>query len=70
MIIEEFIGKEIDSLDRSIVATPKTRENLDAFAKANQGSMDFVLTQMAVQYGYILALKNIQDELKSNQRSR
>ena len=66
MIIEEFIGKEIDSLDRSIVATPETRENLDAFARANQGSMDVVLTQMAVQYGYLLALNNIKDELKSN----
>mgnify|MGYP003678481087 FL=1 len=66
MIIEEFIGKEIDSLDRSIVATPGTRENLDSFARANQGSMDVVLTQMAVQYGYLLALNNIKDELKSN----
>ena len=66
MIIEEYIGKEIDSLDRSIVATPETRENLDSFARANQGSMDVVLTQMAVQYGYLLALNNIKDELKSN----
>ena len=66
MIIEEFIGKEINSLDRSIVATPATRENLDSFARANQGSMDVVLTQMAVQYGYLLALNNIKDELKSN----
>jgi hypothetical protein len=66
MIIEEFIGKEIDSLDRSIVATPETRENLDSFAKANQGSMDMVLTQMAVQYGYKLALHNISEELKQD----
>ena len=64
MIIEEFIGKEIDSLDKSIVATPKTRENLDAFARANYGSTDMVLTQMAVQYGYRLALQNVSDELK------
>ena len=64
MIIEEFIGKEIDSLDRGIVATPKTRENLDAFARANYGSTDMVLTQMAVQYGYKLALQNVSDELK------
>ena len=64
MIIEEFIGKEIDSLDRSIVATPETRKNLDSFARANQGSMDTVLTQMAVQYGYKLALQNVSDELK------
>ncbi len=66
MIIEEFIGKEIDLLDRSIVATPETRENLDSFARANQGSMDTVLTQMAVQYGYKLALQNVSDELKQN----
>lgn len=66
MIIEEFIGKEIDSLDRSLVATPETRERLDAFAKSNQGCMDPVLTQMAVQYGYLSALNNIKDELKSN----
>ena len=64
MIIEEFIGKEIDSLDRGIVATPKTREDLDAFARANYGSTDMVLTQMAVQYGYKLALQNVSDELK------
>ena len=65
MIIEEFIGKEIDSLDRSIVATPKTRENLDAFARANYGSTDMVLIQMAVQYGYKLALENVSDELQT-----
>ena len=65
MIIEEYVGKEIDSLDRSIVATPETRENLDSFAKANQGSMDMVLTQMAVQYGYKLALENVSAELQT-----
>ena len=65
MIIEEYVGKEIDSLDRSIVATPETRENLDSFARANQGSMDMVLTQMAVQYGYKLALENVSAELQT-----
>ena len=65
MIIEEYVGKEIDSLDRSIVATPETRENLDTFARANQGSMDMVLTQMAVQYGYKLALENVSAELQT-----
>lgn len=61
MIIEEFIGTELESLSRSIVATPKTRENLDAFAKANGGASDFLLTQMAVQYGYKLALEAVVD---------
>lgn len=66
MIVEEYIGKEIDSLSRSLVATPETRENLDSFAKANHGSMDYLLTQMAVQYGYKLALDNIADICKQN----
>lgn len=60
-MLEEFIGKEIESLDRSIVATPSTRERLDAFAKANQGCMDVILTQMAVQYGYLLALESVKE---------
>ncbi len=63
MILEEFIGKEIDSIDRSVVATPSTRERLDAFSKSNQGCMDALLTQMAVQYGYLLALNNVKDVL-------
>ena len=33
------------------------------FAKANGGSMDLVLTQMAVQLGYITALKFIKNEI-------
>ena len=61
MIIEEFIGTELESLTRSLVATPETRENLDAFAKANNGCSDFLLTQMAVQYGYKIALEAVAD---------
>ncbi len=61
MIIEEFIGTELESLSRSLVATPKTREDLDAFAKANNGASDFLLTQMAVQYGYKIALEAVAD---------
>ena len=66
MIIEEYIGSELDSLNRSIVATPETRESLDAFSKSNQGSMDYLLTQMAVQYGYTLALNNIKQQLNED----
>ena len=61
MIIQEFIGKELDSLDRSIVATPETRERLESFAKANNGSMDILLMQMAMNYGYKIALENVQE---------
>ena len=64
-IDKKSIEEKLASLDRSIVATPETRENLDAFAKGNQGCMDFVLTQMAVQYGYKLALQEILTEKTS-----
>ena len=55
----ELINKELTTFDRSIVATPKDRAALDAFSKANQGSADIILTQMAVQFGYNEALKRL-----------
>ena len=61
--INKLIEKELATFDRSIVATPKDRTSLDIFAKANKGSSDAVLTQMAVQFGYITALKFIKKEL-------
>ena len=63
--IQDFIQDEISKLDRSIVATPQDREYLESFAKANNGSMDLLLMQMAVQYGYKIALENVQDELNN-----
>jgi len=59
----ELINKELTTFDRSIVATPKNRAALNAFAKANQGSADILLTQMAVQFGYTEALRFIKQEL-------
>ena len=56
-----FIETELKNLERGIVATPNSRENLDAFSKANQGSSDMILTQMAIQFGYKLAMDNIVD---------
>lgn len=63
MKIQDYIKDEISKLDRSIVATPQNREYLESFAKANQGSMDLLLMQMAMNYGYKIALENVQDEL-------
>lgn len=59
--LQDYIEKELKSLDRGIVATPDTRENLEAFAKANNGSMDIILMQMAMNYGYKLALENLKN---------
>lgn len=62
--IKNYINKELSKMDRLIVATPSSRDNLDAFARANQGSMDVVLTQMAVNYGYKIAMENILMEIE------
>ncbi len=56
--IKEILNQELKKVKRSLVATPETRENLDAFAKANNGSNDPLLTQLAVNYGYKIALQN------------
>ena len=61
--MKDYIKQQIIMLDKSIVATPRTREDLESFAKANQGSSDILLMQMAMQYGYKLALENLQNEL-------
>ena len=61
--INKIIDKELTTFDRGIVATPKDRVALDAFSNANQGSMDIVLTQMAVQFGYMAALKFVKEEI-------
>ena len=61
--MKDYITQQIIMLDKSIVATPRTREQLESFAKANQGSSDMLLMQMAMQYGYKLALENIEIEL-------
>ena len=59
--LKEYIENEFKALDRGIVATPKNREYLESFANANQGSMDILLMQMGINFGYKMALENIQD---------
>lgn len=64
MDIQNYIDEEMKMLDRGIVATPTSREYLESFAKANQGSMDILLMQMGINFGYKLALENLQDICK------
>ena len=61
--LQEFLVGEFNMLSRGIVATPNSREDLEAFAKANHGSMDILLMQMAMNFGYRLALENFQEQL-------
>ncbi len=60
--MKEYINNELSKLDRGIVATP-TEKYLESFAKANNGSNDFLLMQMAKNYGYKLALLNVENEI-------
>ena len=62
--VQEIFAIEFKRLQGGLVATPNSREDLEAFARANQGSMDIVLMQMAIQFGYKMALENIQEGLE------
>ena len=61
--MKEILAQEFKRLQGGIVATPQSREDLEAFAKANHGSMDMLLMQMAIQYGYKIALENVLEEV-------
>jgi len=58
--IKDFVEHELNMLDRGIVATP-TEDYLENFSKANNGSNDFLLMQMAKNLGYKIALLNMKD---------
>ena len=60
--IKDFVESELKMLDRGIVATP-TEDYLEDFSKANNGSNDFLLMQMAKNLGYKLALLNVENEI-------
>ena len=60
--MKEYIDNELNKLDRGIVATP-TEEYLNEFADANGGSNDFLLMQLAKNYGSKLALINIKNKI-------
>ncbi len=65
MEIKEYINKEIRMLDRGIVATPN-QDYLLQFTEANKGSNDYLLMQMAKNFGYKLALLNMLDEISKH----
>lgn len=63
--LQNYLEEQFKMLDRGIVATPATREDLEAFAKANHGSMDMLLMQMAMNFGYKIAMENVQFEINA-----
>ena len=61
--VKEFLAVELKQLERGFVATPESLENLMSFARANHGSNDFLLMQMAIQYGAKAALENVAESI-------
>jgi hypothetical protein len=66
--LKVFVDSELNSLDRMLVATPQTREDLESFSKANQGSNDFLLMQMSIQFGFKLAMENILELIEDKEK--
>ena len=62
--MKEFIQTELAKLDRGIVATPNSFEDLQSFAQANNGSMDVLLMHQAMQFGMKVALEYIVNEIE------
>ena len=60
--IKQFTQKRVTDLKKSIVGTPSATY-LDSFMQANHGSNDVLLVQMAKQYGYELALDDVNEEV-------
>ena len=65
MKIENFIKDQYKMLDRGIVATPHDRDYLERFANANGGSADLLLMQLAMNFGYKLAIEELEHKLKT-----
>lgn len=68
--VKDYIDSQLKNMERGLVATPTSRGNLDSFAKANQGSMDFLLTQMAVNYGYKIAMQNVLETINQEENGQ
>jgi len=61
--IKEYLEQEANKIDRSIVATPESREDLERFAEACGGTGNLVMMQMAIQFGYKMALNAVEYKL-------
>lgn len=66
--VKEFVTAELAKLDKGIVATPKTQEDLLAFARANNGAMDVLLVMQAMQFGIKIALENVSELIATTEK--
>lgn len=66
--VKEFIKDELAGLEGGFIATPESLEHLEAFAKANHGSMDLLLMHMAIRYGAKQALEAVAAEIAESEK--
>jgi hypothetical protein len=61
--LKQIIEEQLDNLlnKNSLIATPKTREELENFA----GMKNMLPVQMGIQYGYKIALENLLLDIKN-----
>lgn len=59
--IKQLIEDQKNILNKGIVATPKDRQQLERFANANHGVSDILLMQMSIQFGYAMAIEDIEE---------
>ena len=62
--LEEHIDLELKKLDRCMVVTPDEKQ-LNEFSRANHGCADAILTQMATQFGYKMAMDEIKELIEA-----
>ena len=61
--LKNYLETELKKLDRGIVATPETREELEQFMKASCGQGWALPMQLAMNFGYKIALENVQIDI-------
>lgn len=68
--LQDFIAQRFNELDKGIVATPEDRFVLENFARCNQGSNDILLMQMAINFGYKMAMEDVKEILDTENESK
>ena len=61
--LKNYLETELKKLDRGIVATPETREDLERYMKASCAEASALPMQLAMNYGYKIAIENVQIDI-------
>jgi hypothetical protein len=66
--LNKYIKKELKKLENSFVKTPESRQELEEFGELEKGNgRNALLMQMAVQFGYKIAMEEINENFTSDE---